>query len=374
MTFFVPKYLLMKSFGFARFSALCSDLRRSRLLGMALFGLAIFHLAVQLIVVMPRNLAVTNPEENIAVYYKAAVHAHRGQDIYYHQSSSAVTKPGIYIYAPFFAAVISPFGVLPFESFVRLWYCVMFAAFWVFAWCLARLCSGDKIDIRKVLIWGLILDLFPGGYAAFSVGQIEPLLWALFGLGLVAVVRTTERSDERRVQSVGFSLWTICTLIKPFYMWSIFAEMADVGRAKGIKVLLRSLAPAIIITGALLLCGGIICGWDSYVVWLRDVLPSLSQGSFNPGNVSVSMAALRVARLAGWQLSGGPLPALPHLWLTIASIGAPLLAWYLLRRYSVQIKPAALVAVAILFAPVCWTYYLPLLLPLVALVIQDKQV
>jgi len=64
---------------------------------------------------------------------------------------------------------------------------------------------------------------------------------------------------------------------------------------------------------------------------------------------------------------------LPHLWLTAASIGAPLVTWFLLRRYSIQIKSAALVASAILFAPVCWTYYLPLLLPLIALVFQEKR-
>lgn len=307
---------------------------------------------------MPRNLAVTNPEENIAVYYKAAVNAHNGQEIYYRQTSNSVTKPGTYIYAPFFAAIISPFATLSFVTFVRLWYCVMFAAFWVFAWCLARLCFDDRIDIRKVLIWGLILDLFPGGYAAFSVGQIEPLLWALFGLGLVAIARPT--------------LWAMCTFVKPFYMWPLFAEIVDATRKDGIKVLLRSLIPTISIAVALVLCGGLVCGWNSYVVWIRDVLPSLSQGSFNAGNVSLSMAVLRVARFMGWQYSGGPLPTLPHVWLTVASIGAPLLTWFLLHRHSTQIKSAALVIAAILFAPVCWTYYLPLLLPFFALMFQNK--
>jgi hypothetical protein len=342
-----------------RFSLIFSNLRRSRLLGTALFGLAIFHLAVQLMVVMPRNLAVKNPEDNIRVYYRAAQNAWLGRDIYQRQPANMPTKLGTYIYAPYFAAIVSPFSALSFIRFVQLWYCVMFAAFWVFAWCLARLYFEDRIDIRKVLIWGLILDLFPGGYAAFSVGQIEPLLWALFGLGLVAIARPT--------------LWALCTFVKPFYMWPLFAEIADAARKNGIKVLLRSLAPAIIIAVALVFCGGVICGWDSYEVWIRDVLPSLSQGSFDPGNVSISMAALRAARFMGWQYLGGPLPALPHLWLTAASIGAPLVTWFLLRRYSIQIKSAALVASAILFAPVCWTYYLPLLLPLIALVFQEKR-
>jgi hypothetical protein len=343
------------------FTLILSNLRRSRLLGTALFGLAIFHLAMQLIVVMPRNLAVTNPEENIAVYYKAAVNAHNRRPIYRKQPNYGPDHEieAVYLYAPPFAAIISPFAALSFVRFVQLWYCVMFAASWVFAWCLARLYFDDRIDIRKVLIWGLILDLFPGGYAAFSIGQIEPLLWALFGLGVVAIARPT--------------LWALCTFVKPFYMWPLFAEIADAARENGIKVLLRSFFPAIIIAAALILCGGIICGWNSYVVWVRDVLPTLSQGNFNSSNVSFSMAALRAARFIGWQYSGGPLPTLPHLWLTAASIGAPLLTWFLLRRYSIQLKSAALVIVAILFAPVCWTYYLPLALPLIALVFREKQ-
>lgn len=361
MTFFVRKYSFMKTFISSKFGVLIGNLHRSQLLGTTLFGLAIFHLAVQLVVVMPRNLAVVNPEENIAVYYKAAVNAHSRQSIYRKQPNYGPDHKieAVYLYAPPFAAIISPLSTLSFMIFVRLWYCVMFAAFWIFAWCLARLYFDDRIDIRKVLIWGLILDLFPGGYAAFSVGQIEPLLWALFGLGLVAIARPT--------------LWAICTFVKPFYMWPLFAEIVDAACERGLKVLLRLLAPAIIIAIALVFCGGIICGWDSYVVWIRDVLPSLSQGSFNPGNVSLSMAALRAARFIGWQYNGGPLPALPHLWLTVASIGAPLLTWLLLRRYSTQLKSAALVAAAILFAPVCWTYYLPLLLPLGALMFQDKR-
>jgi len=336
-------------------------MRQSKLFGAALFGLAIFHLAIQLIVVMPRNLAVTNPEENIAVYYKAAVNAHNRQPIYRKQPNYGPDHEveAVYIYAPPFAAIISPFAALSFVAFVRLWYCVMFAAFWVFAWCLARLYFDGRVDIRKVLIWGLILDLFPGGYAAFSIGQIEPLLWALFGLGLVAIARPV--------------LWALCTFVKPFYMWPLLAEVADSARKNSIKVLLRSLAPAIIIAVVLLFCGGVICGWNSYFIWMRDVLPTLSQGSFSSGNASLSMAALRVARFIGWQYSGGPLLALPHLWLTAASIGAPLVTWFLLRRYSLQLKSAALVAAAILFAPVCWIYYLPLLLPLGALMFRDEQ-
>jgi hypothetical protein len=337
---------------------LWDNLRRSRLLGTALFGLAIFHLAIQLIVVMPRNLAVTDREDNIRVYYRAAQNARQRRDIYQRQPANTPTKLGTYIYAPYFAAIISPFSILPFPAFVRLFYCLTFICFWIFAWCLVRLSCDGKADVRKVLICGLILDLFPGGYAAFSVGQIEPLLWALFGIGLLGTARS--------------AFWVTDALIKPFYLWPFLANITDVICESGIKVLLRKLAPAIILTGALVLCGGLICGWNSYDIWVRDVLPTLSQGNFSTGNVSLSFLVLRVARYCGWHYAGGPLPPVAHFWLTAASIAAPLIVWRVLRRTATPLKYAALVAAAILFSPVCWVYYLPMLLPLIALLWQHK--
>jgi len=339
---------------------LAQQIHHSKLLGTALFALAIFHLVIQLIVVMPRNLTVTGREDNIQVYYQAIKNVHNAQPVYRIQPNYGPDHEveGVYIYPPTFAAILSPFSAIPFTWFVRLWYCGMFVAFWVFAWSLARMSFGDQVDLRRALIWGVILDLFPGGYAAFSVGQIEPLLWALFGIGLLGFARSL--------------LWAADAFVKPFYIWSLLAYIGDVWSKNGLKVLLSKLMPAVAFTAVLVLAGGLICGWDSYVVWVRDVLPTLSQGNFNAGNVSLSFAVLRIARYCGWHYAGGPLPLVAHIWLTVVSIGAPLLVWRVLRRASEPLKYACMAAAAILFSPVCWTYYLPLLLPPVAILFHHR--
>lgn len=325
---------------------------------MALFGLAVFHLVVQLAVVAPRELIRNDRNRDITVYWRTAKNVQASKPIY-------LKRPGygpdhyagpVYIYPPPFAAVIRPLGKLPFNTFSQLWFLLNFAAFWIFAWALAKL-SG-KGSLRRVLICALITGVCPGAYFAIWLGQISPMLWALFAVGLVGFGRST--------------LWSLATLVKAFYVWPLLVHLTETLHSDGIKVLLRTIAPAVVIIGTAIVYGGVVCGWSSYAIWLHDVLPTLSQGNFNRGNLSISFAVLRLATFLGWNYPGGPLAFLPHLWLTSASIGAPILTWYLLRSRSSQIKSAAVIAATVLFAPVCWSNYLPLLLPLVALLFREK--
>lgn len=341
-------------------STFSSQIRQSKLLGFALFGLAIFHLAIQLTVVAPRELARTDIDRDVPVYWYAAKNALEKQPIYRKQIEYGPgnSPEGVYIYPPPFAAIIAPFGMLPFEIFSRIWFCILLTSFWLYAYCLARLFKDNQITIRDVLIWGLILGLFPGTYIALGFGQVDPLLWALFGFGLLCSARPV--------------LWALAAVIKIFYVWPWLADAVGIARSGGIVILLRRLVPAVVLLGLLVFYGGIVCGWDSYLIWIRDVLPTLSQGNSNAHNVSIPFSVLRLARLLGWQYSGGPLPVLAHLWLSAASIGGSLLVWFYLRSHPIQILSAALAAAAILFSPVCWPYYLPLLLPLVALLFREK--
>lgn len=340
-------------------STFLHSIARSRLLGKALFLLAIFHLVVQIAVVAPRELVRTDHDRDMPVYYQAAQAINENRPIYHLQPDYG---PGhfpqsLYIYPPPFAAVIAPLGKLSFLQFNQIWFCLILLSFWLFAYCLAILAGNGSW--RGVLIWGLIAGLFPGTYTAIGLGQVDPMLWALFAAGLAGLARS--------------SVWALASLIKIFYAWPLLADTAGVIHQGDVKVLLRKFAPAVIILGALILYGGCVCGWQSYVIWIRDVLPTLSQGNFKHDNVSLSFAVLRAARALGWNYAGGPLTWLPHLWLSAASIGAPLLAWWFLRRYDTQIKYASMMSASVLFAPVCWTCYLPLLLPLVALMFRDKQ-
>jgi hypothetical protein len=236
---------------------------------------------------------------------------------------------------------LSPLGALPFVTFARVWLILTLVAFWLFAWGLARL-SGEG-SLSRTLICGVIVGVFPGTYLAVALGQIDPILWALFAWGLVGMSRPI--------------LWGLAAIIKPFYIWPLLAAERQ----------WRALIPAGIVAVALILLGGFVCGWESYIIWVRDILPTLTQGNFKTGNVSLSFAVIRLARFLGWNYLGGPLPTLAHLWLTVASVGAPLLTWRFLRRFSPQIKCAGIIVASVLFAPICWTCYLPLALPLAAL-------
>jgi len=323
-------------------STFVRGIRRSKLLGTALFVLAITHLAMQLCVIAPTLFARTDQDRDVVVYWQAAQNAHNQEFIYgEYPNYGPDSLPQNYDYAPPFAAVLSSLGALSFVTFARLWLGLTIVAFWVFAWCLAKL-SGEG-SLRRTLICGLIAGLFPGTYLAIALGQVDPVLWALFALGLIGVARPV--------------LWGLDAIVKPYYLWSLLAAPHSK----------RALIPAGVLAVALIVLGGSVCGWDSYLVWVRDILPTLTQGNFKTGNVSVSFAVLRLARFLGWNYLGGPLPTIAHLWLTVASIGAPFLTWWFMRRFSSQLKCASIIAASVLFAPVCWTCYLPLLLTLPAI-------
>lgn len=309
--------------------------------------LAIVHIAMQIFVIAPTLFARTDRNRDVIAYWNAAQRAHNHQPLYTkYPGYGPDSLPQNYDYAPPFAAVLSPLGALPFVTFARIWLIITLLAFWIFVWGLAKL-SGDG-SLAQTLIWGLIAGVFPGTYLAIALGQIDPVLWMLFAWGLIGIARP--------------ALWGLAAVVKPFYIWPLLAAERR----------WRALIPAVAVAVILMLLGGLVCGWESYVVWLRDILPTLTQGNFKAGNVSLSFAVIRLARFLGWNYSGGPLPALAHLWLTAASIGAPLLAWRFLRRFSTQIKCAGIIVASILFAPVCWTCYLPLTLPLVAVIFRSR--
>ena len=321
--------------------------------------LAILHLALQLTVIAPRALTTTGHNWDAVVYYVAARNVYTHRDLYKdYPDYGPDSPPQDYDYAPPFAAIIALLGSFSFEVFSKIWFCLLLFSFWVFAYCLARLYNGkSQTGVTDVLIGGLVIALLPGGYSGVLEGNINPFLWALIAVGLVGSARST--------------LWAVAALIKPFCIWPLMADAVKRRKEGGVKVLIRSLAPAVLIIFILIVYGGIVCGWQSYLFWIRDVLPTLSQGSFNSQNVSFSFAVIRLASLLGWNYMGGPLPLPAHLWLTAASIGAPLLAWWLSRNYSIQLTCACMIAASALFAPVCWLHYLPFLLPLFALLLKE---
>jgi hypothetical protein len=250
---------------------------------------------------------------------------------------------------------------LSFLVFMRGWFLLLLASLWIFAYCLSRLAGGARTGrpaLRGVIAWGLVLGLCPGTYRALALGQVDPLLWALLGLGLLGIARSV--------------FWGLAALVKIFYLWPLVIWAVQPARRQSVRETARSIWPGVALVAVLVLISVGVCGAGNYVIWARDVLPTLSQGNFNPDNVSLSMAVLRLARSAGWHYAGGPLPQPAHLWLTAASLLAPLVAWALTRRKSMEARCSCAMAAAALFAPACWTSYLPLVLAPLAVWLGER--
>jgi hypothetical protein len=315
----------------------------SKLLARASFLLAICFLLVNLLVFLPKQWARTDANRDVAVYYLAARAAHNGQPIYTPQPDFGPdTRPtGAFLYAPPVAAVIAPFGGLSFVAFARLAIVVNILAFLAFVFCLVKLTGA--VTVQKYVMAAAAVTMFPGVLFGVYSGQVDPLLWMLFAAGLV-VMETPW-------------YWPIAALVKPFYAWPVLVNKPN----------WRRLAFSALNIAVLIALGGTVCGWGSYAYWITKVLPTMSQGSF-AGNFSLSFGALRLLQYLGiWHYPGGPLAPLPHLWLTVASIGAPIVTWWLMRRQEPRLKAAAVMAAATLFAPICWVGYLPVTLPLLVL-------
>lgn len=316
---------------------------------------AVTALFMQIFVLAPGVLQRTDPYRDLIVYYQAAKNVLNGKQIYRAEISGAPDRHPemIYIYPAPAAVVLAPLGKLSFVSFARVWTLILFAAFWVFAYALALLGKTTKENLLlATLLWGVVLLLFPGAMRGIILGQIDLILLAFFSLGLAFDLR---------------HLWAAAALVKLFYAWPLLIEAAE-QRKSGPKEAAKVLWPSITTLCLLITLGGVVCGWDSYVTWAKTVLLVLSQGNFNSDNFSLSFAVLRLLHWSGiWKYSGGPINGAPHLWLSFAAIAGPALTWWLMRRAPLQMRAAAVTAAAALCAPVMWSTYMPVLLPLAAL-------
>jgi hypothetical protein len=199
----------------------------------------------------------------------------------------------------------------------------------------------------------------PGAQLAFMVANVEPVLWALFGAALAWPA----------ARGLGFAA---SAMVKLYCAWPLLAAVSREGW-RVVRGAALALALGTVLC-MLVLGPGVFA--RSMLDWARYMLPVVGQGTwaFDPHyggtNVSFSFAILRVARELGWEYRPGPLPAWARLYLTVVGVAAPLLALWLTRRMrDVALRCGLVTAAAVLFAPLCWATYLPLLLaPLAAAV------
>jgi hypothetical protein len=304
---------------------------------------AVFSWPLLLILLwLPHHWNRTDEMRDTPIYYHAARRALQGRPLYQAWPDYGPDHfLDRYFYPPPFAAALKPLGHLSPRAFSNLWYLLLMAAFWNYAWCLATLACG-RASVSGVLTAGLCLWLFPCTSLAISYGNAEPFVWALFGWALVA-----------RARGRGVAL-ALATLVKVHPALVLLVACRREGRSVGIP------AAAALAVG--LAVGGLICGFAAYRDWWLAVPSVVGQGSFYPANVSISFAGLRLAKELGWHYAGGPLPAMARLYLTAVGLIAPLCAIYLTRKCAPVLQYALVANAVILFAPLCWHMYLPALL------------
>ena len=241
-----------------------------------------------------------------------------------------------------------------FVKFAQIWTVLLYAVFWIYAACLTRLAVG-RATLSGILVSGLVLTCFPGTHIALSFGQLDPFLWALFGLALaVPAIR-------------GAGLMAIA-LVKPWAIWPLIWTFRE-----GKRVWIGALLVAVGGAGVGMFVLGPTKFYTECYIWIQDVLPSLGQGTWTAGSKgswSLSFAVLRAIKaLQLWSYEGGVLPFWARAWLTFSASAAPLLVGWLLRRRPMALQLSAMGCAAVLFAPTCWTSYLPLMLSLFAVLI-----
>ena len=332
--------------------------RDSVLLRRSIMCVAIFHLIAQLSYGLPKMLSRTDVDRDVVVYYLAKQRIHNHEPLYA-LSSRAVphdTRNPIYIYPPVLSSLLSFLPPMSFVTFARLWTLLLYAAFWIYSMCLAKLVQG-RATITTTLVVGLIVGLFPGTQHALSLGQVDPILWALFGLALIFP----------KLRGAGTMA---IALVKLWGVWPFVAALRE-GR--------RVWSGAAIVLVAGIGIGSLGVGSEEFFTscwyWLTRVLPSLSQGSWDSDNWSVSFVLLRVVKLTGlWAYEGGVLPVWARTWLLITGIAGPIFTGIFLRHRGKAVQLSSVGCAAILCSPICWTSYLPVLLTFIAAFVGEKYV
>ena len=322
-----------------------------------LLTLGVLDLAFQAGVLLPRLLERTDMHRDVTYSYQAVERIHTGQPLYwpwpdygphigslgadgkiaYHYPTSR------YPYPPLLPAALAVLPApLPYVPFARVWTLLVFAGLWTYAACLAKLAVG-RVTAFGVLMAGLLVTLAPHTYWALTLANPDPVLWGLIGLALVSP----------RLRGFGFAF---AGAVKLYTAWPLLLAMKLEGR----RVWLPALA-----TGAVLVAlGAVAMGPARYLgAWWdwRHMLPVIGQGMLTPGNYSISMGGLRLARILGWwTLEVGPASLPVRLYLSACAVGVPLLTLWLTRRWSPRLRYATLIVAAMFFSPLAWSMYIPL--------------
>lgn len=302
--------------------------------------LMLANVALQAGLLFPLCWARYFPMADADVYAVAARNVVRGIGLYPLTPHGGLITPGgghlYFLYPPSAGALFAPLGYFSQDAIVRVFFILGFLFFWFYAGILAYLING-KLTTRGVMGASLALMIMPGSYFNLMSGQIEPLLWSMFGLAIIGVAR-------------GGLLSASC-LIKPFAIWPL--ALAAFREPK------RVLPSAIIVGLVGWALGALVCGVKSYSTWMSYTPDHMYPLIFHHTNVSFTILLLRL-------LGYTSLPVWGRKYLMAMFFVMPAIMAFVMRRRPLAAQYAWVGCAAIIFVPFLHDYYAPILLAPIA--------
>lgn len=296
-------------------------------------------LIAQLVYWIPHHVSRSVPNMDFPIYYEAGKRVLNGWPAYgEYRIRTLYERHGAFFYPPPFAALMTVFARLDFRVYQAVWYVLLFAAYWAYAAALGRLAR-----VSILVAGGLVIS---ANTTSMSFGNVDLFVWALCAWAFAA--------EDEDLTVVLLVLGAATKLYPIFPLAIVLARSRQPNRALGVTVATASFVLAATV---------LMIGTRQFSSWLFVGLPSLSAGSFDTANASLSVAVLRLAELLGLAQFDRMAPALPdgaRLFLTVMSLVGTGVVALLTRRWNTRAQACAVMIAAVLFAPVCWQHQLPI--------------
>jgi hypothetical protein len=274
-----------------------------------------------------------------------------------------------YLYPPPLGALVSLLPRMSAGSFSALVLLANIAGVWAFAWALARLARIPLLT--GTLLAALVLLLMPGLSETIAIGNVDPVVFGLVGLGLAVP------------PLAAATLIGAAAALKVTPIWALGVLVVREGKGAWLGaglVILACLIVTILAVGP----AGFVA---ESLLWARRIAPTLSQGQFETlpitvndevrsgwlvnGNISLAFAPLRL--LIGPPPLGESIPTWARLYLSVVQFGVPALVAFLTRRRPPRVQAAWVIAAATLAAPIMRGGYVPILLLVPALLLGQRR-
>ena len=259
-----------------------------------------------------------------------------------------VRDANYYLYPPFFAMAMAPLALLAYKTAHAAWYVINLSALAASTWLYIRTRRADLTPAEIALAVIMAAISWPALFT-FGAGQANWVVLLMLVAGLASL-------HARRDVLAGLLVaGAVAVKLTPVLL---LAWLAWRRRWKAV-------ATAGVALAALVAAGWAVAGWDSYVVYAREMVPLLSRGCAHWVNQSLAAFTTRLfdaPDMFSWEL------ATPSTLARLAASAAGLLimaASFLVMRGS-RLRDArmrldlefSLVTIVTLFvSPISWTHH-----------------